>query len=288
MDGSNVARRALNAVGVRAPLLAVIALLLGLGFARSERPAAQPQENAASSASTIGFASVATVPGLDLVSSLSATLAPHPQQAPASQAAPQDAAIVQALIGMLRDTVPALREAAADALEERAGGARAAVPALVTALSDPQRRVRQRAAAALGAIGDPAAVTPLGERLASDPDRGVAQEAAEALGRIGTADAASRLEAALVAASLRDDAFRRTVVQALGRTGQPAAVARLEALFPLADRRLQQTILESFADAGTASSNAALVRMIQSADPNLRLLAVRALGGDATLPQRPR
>jgi HEAT repeat protein len=162
------------------------------------------------------------------------------------------------------------------------------VPALVTALADPQRRVRQQAAEALGAIGDAGAVTALAERLASDPDRGVAQEAAEALGRIGNAEAASRLEAALVAASLRDDVFRRVVVQALGRTGQPAAVDRLEDLFPLADRRLQETILESFARANTAASNAAIVRMIQSPDPALRLLAVRALGGNTTLPPRPR
>ena len=285
MDSPNVTRGALDGASVRAVILAVLSLLLVLTFARAERPAPRTEEapEAESPSNRPGFANLATIPGLDLVSSLREALAEPPQQA-----APQDAAVVQALITMLRDTIPALREAAADALEERAATARAAVPALVTALADPQRRVRQQAAAALGAIGDPAAVTALGERLASDPDRAVAQEAAEALGAIGTAEAAGRLEAALVAASLRDDSFRRTVVQALGRTGQPAAVDRLEDLFPLADRRLQQTILESFARAGTASSNAALVRMIQSADPNLRLLAVRALGGDATLPQRPR
>jgi HEAT repeat protein len=273
-------RTILGGSGARALLVAVLSLILVLVYSRAERAMPRSEEAPEASPPSHELTSVAAVPPLSLVSSVRSALA----RAAAAAAAPapaqaQDAAIVQALTGLLRDTLPAVREAAARALGERGAAARSAVPALVVVLTDPQRRVRQQAAEALGDIGDPQAVEPLADVLALDPVRDVAEEAARALGRIATPEAAARLETALLGASLRDDLFRRVVVQALGRTGQSAAVERLEALFPLADRRLQQTIVESFADAGTPSSTNALLRMMQSPDPNLRLLAARALGG---------
>ena len=61
----------------------------------------------------------------------------------------------------------------------------ALVPFLLTALRDPNLVVRTRAAESLGEIGDPAAVTPLIERLGDRAEvRDVRTRAAEALGRL--------------------------------------------------------------------------------------------------------
>jgi HEAT repeat protein len=276
MIGRRLISGFLRGAGVRALIVAVLALFLVLAYAKSDAPPPPSEEVRKPKPTVRGFASEAAVPGLTLVSSVRAALAQPVAQA---QARAQEAVIVQALVELLGDTLPAVREAAASALGERGPAAGPAVPALLTALSDPQRRVRQQAAEALGEIGDPAAVGALTDVLALDASREVAEEAAQALGRIGTAEAASGLEVALVAASVRDEPFRRAIVQALGRTGQPAAVERLEELFPIADRRLQETIVEAFADAETAAATDALLRMIRSSDPNLRLMAARALGG---------
>ena len=276
IDGRDVLRRFLNGTAARALLIAVLSLFLVLVHARAERTAPSREHPPEAKPPSRELSSLASVPGLTFVSSVRSMLVPPAREA---QVQAQEAAIVEALVGLLRDTLPAAREAAASALGERGPAARSAVPALVTALTDPQRRVRQQAAEALGDIGDGGAVDPLSDLLAGDPSREVAEEAARALGKIATPEAASRLEAALLGASLRDEPFRRAVVQSLGRTGQPAAVERLEELFPIADRRLQQTIAESFADAATASSTGALLRMLESADPNHRLMAARALGG---------
>jgi HEAT repeat protein len=53
----------------------------------------------------------------------------------------------------------------------------------------------------------------------------------------------------------------------------------LVGFLPVADRRLQQTILEALADSESQAAIAALLRMLQGDDANLRILAVRALGG---------
>jgi hypothetical protein len=67
--------------------------------------------------------------------------------------------------------------------------ARAAVPALRTALNDPQQSVRFFAVEALGKIGDEsrATVDALIATLRSDRDSAVRLEAADALGRVGSA-----------------------------------------------------------------------------------------------------
>jgi HEAT repeat protein len=270
MDGRSLNPRSLALGGLRALLLITVALLLVFVYALSGRAAPQTEEVPATKPNARVFADVQTIPALTMV-----TTATPPAAAP--QASSQEPAIVQALIAMLSDTTPSLREAAARALGDRA--AAAAVPALITALADPDRRVRSRAAEALGDIADEAAVPALGQTLTSDTNRDVAEQAARALGDIGTQAAATRLEGALLSASLRDEPFRRVVIQALGRTGQPSAVEMLTGFLPVADRRLQETILEALADADTPASAAALLRLMQGTDANLRLLAVRALAG---------
>jgi HEAT repeat protein len=257
---------------VRVLAVAALSLLLVYVYSLSGDPAPQTEEAPEAEVSTgaKGFATPQAIPAMTLVTAVSAARA---------QATSQEASIVQALIAALGDTSSALRADAARALGNRTPPATAAVPALITALGDPDRRVRERAAAALGDIGDDAAVPTLGQVLTNDTSRDVAEEAARALGQIATPEAATRLEGALLSASLRDEPFRRVVVESLGRTGQPSAVEMLVGFLPVADRRLQQTILEALADSESPAAITALLRMLQGNDANLKLMAVRALGG---------
>jgi HEAT repeat protein len=72
------------------------------------------------------------------------------------------------------------------ALKELGAAARAALPALVNALRDPDPRVRMGAAQVLGAVGDSGAVPALAAAL-GDTNLIFARLAAQALARIGTA-----------------------------------------------------------------------------------------------------
>lgn len=131
-----------------------------------------------------------------------------------------------ALAGLLRDSSPEVARAAAEALgrigaregtvtvlvdslqQGSAQAKRAAVlalalleapssyPALVHALTDPDRTVRQGALAALGELGDRQAVPLFIGRLRHDPDAGVRTEAAYRLGKLGDQQARSALESA--------------------------------------------------------------------------------------------
>jgi HEAT repeat protein len=85
-----------------------------------------------------------------------------------------------ALIRILRDGETADRMAAAASL---AALGRAALPPLLSALGDPDPRLRTWAAYTLGMIGDAGAVPALMEAL-EDTDPGVARWAAAALRRI--------------------------------------------------------------------------------------------------------
>ena len=87
---------------------------------------------------------------------------------------------IEALIRILRDGESAGRMAAAKAL---AALGPAALPELLTALGDPDPRLRMWAAYTLGMIGDRGAVPALMSTL-EDGDPGVAKWAAAALRRI--------------------------------------------------------------------------------------------------------
>ncbi|MDD3110826.1 MAG: HEAT repeat domain-containing protein [Methanofollis liminatans] len=99
----------------------------------------------------------------------------------------------------------------------RTGDAAAALP-LVAALGDPDKGVREEAAAALAALG-PAAVVPLIPAL-RDPAWRTRYRAAEALGRIGDRRAVGALVRAL---SDEKDHVRYMSAKALGLIADPAA-----------------------------------------------------------------
>lgn len=88
-----------------------------------------------------------------------------------------------ALIALLDDPDAKVREHAATALGETGG--KRAVAALIDALQDRHPKVREHVATALGRIGDSRAVLPLAATVTEDRDARVREHAATALGDIG-------------------------------------------------------------------------------------------------------
>jgi HEAT repeat protein/cyclophilin family peptidyl-prolyl cis-trans isomerase len=96
-------------------------------------------------------------------------------------------------------------------------------PDLIRLLSDPEGRVRRRAALAIGRTGMPAGVAPLVKAL-GDPDVDMRQTAAFALGVLGDNAAAAPLAAALQDA---DHAVRGRAAEALGLLDAKAHAAAI-------------------------------------------------------------
>ena len=120
---------------------------------------------------------------------------------------------------------PEFRIVAATALGER--DATAAIPELVSALTDPDPRVRSRAARACGRLSDPRVVSPLSERL-SDDQQMVREAAANALGAIGTDRA---LEELIPVTQADEEALRLIAVDELGQFGSvKPVIVLIEAL----------------------------------------------------------
>jgi cyclophilin family peptidyl-prolyl cis-trans isomerase/HEAT repeat protein len=100
-------------------------------------------------------------------------------------------------------------------------------PDLVSLLSDPEGRVRRRAAQAIGRVGLADGVAPLAALLASDRDAEVRQMAAFALGLIGHRSAVEPLRAAL-----RDSSplVQGRAADALGLIGDAASATAIAAM----------------------------------------------------------
>ena len=117
------------------------------------------------------------------------------------------------------------RRDAIEALDEL--GDERAVPLLIGALYDPERKVRAEAATVLGKLGDERAVPTLLRRLTGDWDSGVQMSAGFALGHIGGEKALEGL------------------VQKLRRLRPDAWIAAVDALGEIGDRRALPHILKS-------------------------------------------
>jgi HEAT repeat protein len=95
----------------------------------------------------------------------------------------QDAEVVRLIERLTKDESARQRRLAARALGELGSRAKAAIPALVQALDDPDSTVRDEAEAALSRFGE-AVVPELVEKL-KDPDQFVRLRVVSVLGRIG-------------------------------------------------------------------------------------------------------
>jgi beta-lactamase regulating signal transducer with metallopeptidase domain len=187
-----------------------------------------------------------------------------------------------ALANALRhDADPTVREMAAWSLAEGNHGS-TAVEALSAALKgDANTQVRATAAWALGNVGDRSSADALAAGL-NDASPDVRKRAAWALGNTDLKQAPPKLIAML---SDKDPEVRELAAWALYEIEDPASIPALEAaLAREPDKELQISYIRALAAVGEKSVDA-LKGLLESKDPEIRSIAVRALaGGHATGP----
>jgi beta-lactamase regulating signal transducer with metallopeptidase domain len=180
-----------------------------------------------------------------------------------------------------RDADPSVREMAAWSLAE--GDRRSsAVEALTSALrTDANTQVRATSAWALGNVGDRSAADALAAAL-SDASVEVRKRAAWALGNSDIKHAPPALIALL---NDKDPEMRELAAWSLFQIEDPASITALEAaLNRESDKELQIAYIRALAAVGEKSVGA-LKNLLESKDPEIRSIAVRALaGGNATGP----
>jgi beta-lactamase regulating signal transducer with metallopeptidase domain len=187
----------------------------------------------------------------------------------------------EALAKALRsDRDASVREMAAWSLAD-ADHSNVAVEALSAALRDSNNEVRETAAWALGNVGSRAAVEPLANAL-TDPSPEMRKRAAWALGNLDLKQAPPALINLLKDS---DPETRETAAWALYEIEDPAAIGALEqALSREQNKDLQISYIRALAAVGERSVDA-LRGLLESKDPEIRTIAVKALaGGHATGP----
>ena len=180
-----------------------------------------------------------------------------------------------------RDRDASVREMAAWALSD-ADHSSTAIEALIAALrSDASIEVRKTAAWALGNVGDRSSAGALAAAL-SDANPEIRIRAAWALGNSDLHQAPPQLLAGL---SDKDPEMREVTAWALYQIEDPAAVPALEAAMAReSSKELQMDYIRALAAVGEKSVDA-LKGLLESRDPEIRNIAVRALaGGHATGP----
>jgi len=187
-----------------------------------------------------------------------------------------------ALANALRhDADPTVREMAAWSLAEGRHGS-TAVEALSAALKgDANTQVRATSAWALGNVGDRSSADALAAAL-NDASPDVRKRAAWALGNTDLKQAPPKLIAML---GDKDPEVRELAAWALYEIEDPASIPALEAaLAREPDKELQIAYIRALAAVGEKSVDA-LKGLLESKDPEIRSIAVRALaGGNSTGP----
>lgn len=151
-------------------------------------------------------------------------------------------------------------------------GVRAFEP-LLEACSHPLPQVRFRAAWALGCTQDPRAYEPL-LRLLDDPDPGVRYDAAIALGILRDVRCIAPL-LALVCQTPREDGLDDGAAMGLTQMGEQAVPTLTEAL-PSAPSAARRTIASVLGRIGTEDALAALLKLREDKDENVRIAATEA------------
>jgi beta-lactamase regulating signal transducer with metallopeptidase domain/HEAT repeat protein len=188
-----------------------------------------------------------------------------------------------ALVTALRnDSDASVREMAAWALAE-ANGSSAASDALSTALrGDANAQVRVISAWALGSVGDRSAIGALTAAL-SDASPEVRKRAVWALGDVSPKQAPPAVIALLAD---HDPGVRELAAWTLFQIEDPAAIPALESALRAekSNKELQIAYIKALAATGEKSVDA-LKGLLESTDPEIKSIAIRALaGGDATGP----
>jgi hypothetical protein len=177
---------------------------------------------------------------------------------------------------LLHDADVKVREMAAWALGEGDDGTSAATAALSAALrSDANEHVREVSAWALGQVGGHAAVEALSAAL-SDAGGGVRTRAIWALGNVEPKQAPKALVEAL---KDKDPRVRHMTAWALFRIEDPSTAQAIEAALKVEqDKEVQLGEIRALAAMGERSVDA-LRGLLESSDPRVKAMAVRALAG---------
>lgn len=178
---------------------------------------------------------------------------------------------IEQLLNLLRNEDNAgLRNSAAETVI-RLGSASSAP--LLKMVGDDDADVRKFVIDVMGAIGDSVFVPALMTAL-NDPEVNVASAAAEQLGAVGDTDAAEHLLQAILA---RDEVlFRFSALGALGALGKPVHVP--DALVELAEQDiLRKAVFECLGAVADAGSFPLLLRGFSCRQKNCRAAAVKAL-----------
>ncbi len=188
----------------------------------------------------------------------------------------KDERCLESLSGLLRHEIPTLRCHAAEALGEL--GEQKGVKFLIGALKDSDPNVRASTAIALSKLPDERNVAPL-IRCLSDPDRHVRLYSINALAAVGDKAAAPALTELL---EQDDPEILAAACDALGRMGDPKAVERLiQFLVPPANDEhagFVLKVIETVRRLQSPQAVPALMELLQSTDPTVRLKAVEAIG----------
>jgi hypothetical protein len=183
---------------------------------------------------------------------------------------------IDALVNALRrDANPSVREMAAWSLAQGDENSVAADALAVALRGDSDVKVRATAAWALAHIGDRESAPALVAALA-DQSPSVRYRAAWALGQVEPKEAPRQLIALLRDS---DPKMREIAAWALYQIEDPAAVPALEAALKAeSDKELQLDYIRALAALGEKSVDA-IRGLLQSNDPRIRSMAVRALAG---------
>ena len=182
---------------------------------------------------------------------------------------------VEALTNAVRrDASESVREMAAWSLSE-SDRSPAAIDALGAALRDASPSVRKTAAWSLGSVGDRRAVEPLVAALA-DANADVRARAVWALGNVEPREAPRQLVAML---NDKDARVRELTAWALYNIEDPSSAPALQAaLRTEQDKDIQMGYIRALAAMGDKSIEA-IRGLLESSDPRVKQMAVRALAG---------
>jgi HEAT repeat protein len=181
------------------------------------------------------------------------------------------------VVEALGDPEPVVRAYAARALG-RFRSQPGAVPVLLEALNDRSEFVRDRAAEALGLLGDPIAVPAL-EKAMADPVRFVRISAIMALGRMGP-KAKPAVPALLRLADGVDKHLTCDAVRTLSYIGDDTAIPRLVELLKQKDGFLYPNLTDALIRFGPRAKQALpiLLEGLGDSDPRVRAYSAFALG----------
>ncbi len=180
--------------------------------------------------------------------------------------------VIKRIASLLEDKNSYVRERAADALGEI--GNEKAVDELILALSDEDRSVRWRAASALGEIGNEKAVDALILAL-SDEYSYVRERAAEALGKIGNEKA---VDALILALSDEYSDVRGRAADALGKLGNEKAVDAFILALSDEDSYVRGSAADALGEIGNEKAVDDLILALSDEDSYVRGRAALALG----------